>query len=85
MKEMSDEEALAIACEIVSKYGLKAEYLSDDPSDRTVGVQGDFRTYARPLVIIGPFPGWDVLEKISREISNQTSINKVTFEMARKQ
>jgi hypothetical protein len=75
-------ENLQKANEIVSSHGLKAEYLGEDIF--TVGVQGDTRTYAPAIVLIGPHPGWDVLALLSAKISNETEINKVTFEVARK-
>ncbi len=79
---MTEAEALALANEIVAPYDLIAEFLGDV---RTVGVQGDYRTYTRAIVLIGPFPGWDVLALLSTEISNRTPISRVNFEIAKKE
>jgi GMP synthase (glutamine-hydrolysing) len=44
---------------------------------RSVGVQGDFRTYAHPAALWGP-GGWPELERISTEITNRVrSVNRV--------
>lgn len=59
--------------QIVQKYGLKSKVLPI----RSVGVQGDSRTYAHPAVLIGSID-WDTLEDISTEITNNVSdINRV--------
>lgn len=60
---------------IVGKYGLKARVLPI----KSVGVQGDARTYANPLCIIGD-AGWDVLEKASTEVTNTLpQINRCVY------
>ena len=79
MKQMSREEILLKAEEIAAREDLKVEFLEDVQS---VGVGGDDRTYTPVLVLIGPFPGWDVLAKISTEITNTVHVNKVTYELA---
>ncbi len=76
---MSDAEALKAANKVVAPHGLRAEFLGDS---RTVGVGGDKRTYSRTIVLVGPFPGWEALASLSTKISNETGINRVTFELA---
>lgn len=78
---MSEEKILKIANEIVGPHGLRAEFLGDALS---VGVGGDFRTYTRIIVLVGPHPGDEVLASLSTKISNNTNVNRVTFELARK-
>ncbi len=75
------EEILKIATEIVVPYGLEVEIFPDIFS---VGVQGDSRTYTPVVNLIGPFPGHEVLAKISTEISNTALVNRVTFQLAEK-
>jgi len=49
---------------------------------KSVGVQGDSRTYRSPLVLSGEFPGFDEALQISTELTNQFSeINRVLFQM----
>ena len=74
---MEDTELLEKTNKIVEPYGLTAEILPDISS---VGVQGDSRTYSPVMVLKGPFPGWDILEKLSTEISNTTQVNRVTYD-----
>jgi GMP synthase (glutamine-hydrolysing) len=58
---------------IISKYNLKAYILPI----KSVGVQGDFRTYKYPLAIEGN-ADWDILERISTLITNKfKEINRV--------
>lgn len=78
---MTDEEILEVANRIVARYGLVAEFLGDAKS---VGVGGDQRTVTRVICLIGVYPGYDVLSLLSTEISNRTPINRVTFEIAKK-
>jgi GMP synthase PP-ATPase subunit len=78
---MTDEELLAKVNTISLKHDLKAEFLS---KAHTVGVRGDARSYLPTVVLVGAFPGWDVLEEISSEITNNLEIGKVTYELARK-
>ena len=79
---MDDKEALLNRVNAISlKYDLKAEYLGDVHS---VGVRGDARSYLPTVVLVGPFPGWDILEKVSSEITNELEIGRVTYEFARR-
>jgi len=50
---------------------------------QSVGVQGDNRTYTPALVLSGPFPGYALLDLISRELTSRFHVNRVTFELAR--
>lgn len=70
-------ETLAKANELASVHGLKAEFLSDDAL--SVGVQGDQRTYTPVINLVGPWPGDDVLRRLSTEISNTVKVNRVTY------
>lgn len=79
--ERSEDKDLAVANSIAVRAGLSAAFLSDDPSLRVVGVQGDQRTYERPISLSGPFPGWEVLALVSKEISECTRFNKVVLDM----
>ena len=72
------EEIVLAVKEIVEKYYLQAECLDNI---FTVGVGGDERTYAPAFVLVGPFPGYDVLAKVSSEISNKLPVNRVTFQL----
>jgi GMP synthase (glutamine-hydrolysing) len=46
---------------------------------RSVGVQGDCRTYARPALVIGQ-RDWDALEALSTQLTNKVKgINRVVF------
>lgn len=78
---MSEEEALEIANKIVEPHGLKAEFLGDVHS---VGVGGDCRSYTRIIVLMGPHPGNEALASLSTKISNNTGINRITFELGRR-
>lgn len=75
---------LAVANAIAEEYGLHAEYLSHDPWLKTVGVQGDKRTYERPIMLTGPWPGHEALAECSRRISAEMPANKVVYEVARR-
>lgn len=78
MAEMSEQEILQKANEMIASHGLTAEILPDLFS---VGVQGDGRTYTPILNLIGPHPGNDVLKKLSTELSNNLPINRVTIQI----
>lgn len=80
-EKMSEEEILRISNEIATPYDLRAEIFPDIFS---VGVQGDERTYSPVVNLIGPFPGHDVLDHISYEISSRTPVNRVTIEIAKR-
>ena len=75
---MDNDELLRGANEIAVKHNLKAEFLGDV---RTVGVRGDDRSYLPTVVLTGLFPGWDVLEQVSSEITNKLDIGKVTYDI----
>ena len=69
------KEIKAKADKIAEKYRLKAQILPV----RSVGVQGDFRTYKNPIVLTGK-AGWNKLEKASTEITNKIrDINRVVY------
>jgi len=60
---------------ITSKYNLKARVLPI----KSVGVQGDFRSYKHPALIMGN-ADWKTLEKVSTEITNSVNdINRVVW------
>lgn len=60
---------------IVSKYGYKSSILPV----KSVGVQGDERSYAHPVLIRGTCD-WELLEMLSTKITNSVhSINRVVF------
>ncbi|OGS33706.1 MAG: GMP synthase [Elusimicrobia bacterium RIFOXYB2_FULL_49_7] len=51
---------------------------------RSVGVQGDFRTYAMPAAVEGE-KNWDKIGDLSTEITNTVrALNRVVFSLARK-
>ena len=63
------------ATEIAGRYGLGLDILPL----RSVGVQGDGRTYAHPAVVSGE-ADWDVLEEVSTELTNTLpEINRVVY------
>jgi GMP synthase (glutamine-hydrolysing) len=60
---------------IASKYGYKGSILPV----KSVGVQGDERSYAHPALIRGNCD-WDLLEKLSTKITNSVrTVNRVVF------
>ena len=64
--------------EIVREFGLASKVLPV----RSVGVQGDFRTYAHPAALIGE-GDWSTLERISTAITNRVrQINRVVYLVA---
>jgi GMP synthase PP-ATPase subunit len=65
--------------QIAAPFGLTAEYLE---GIQTVGVQGDDRSYTPTVVLIGPHPGDEELAALSNMITNDTLVNRVTFELA---
>jgi GMP synthase (glutamine-hydrolysing) len=75
-----DRDAEAIA-EFVSGSGLASSVLPV----RTVGVQGDERTYRHAAVVWardGNFPGWPALKKVAADLTNRfSSINRVLFSL----
>lgn len=76
---MTNEEILSRVNEIVAPYKLVAEIFG---GIRSVGVQGDERSYTPVVNLIGPFPGWETLDTIKSEISNTLPINRVTYQIA---
>jgi GMP synthase PP-ATPase subunit len=75
---MQMSEIVRKAGEIAKPYNLKAEMLEGINS---VGVVGDTRSYDPVIVLIGQFPGYEVLAKISQEITNTLAISRVTFQI----
>ena len=64
--------------EIGQKFGLEAQILPL----RSVGVQGDGRTYAQPVVVAGE-GDWSRLEEVSTELTNAVpEINRVVYLLA---
>ena len=70
-----EEPARAQTREIAARYGLDGDIL---PA-RSVGVQGDFRTYAHPAVVSGD-AGWETLERLSTALTNGVrAVNRVVW------
>jgi GMP synthase (glutamine-hydrolysing) len=69
----------ALVLEIASKFGFGARILPV----KSVGVQGDFRSYKHPAVIFaetGENPGWESIAECSKKIVNEVkSVNRVVF------
>ena len=71
-------EAAQKADRIAARAGLKAAILPL----RSVGVQGDVRTYAHPAAVWGE-ADWAVLEAVSTELTNEIDrINRVVYLLA---
>ena len=71
----AERNAEVAAREIARKAGLDARILPI----KSVGVQGDFRTYAHPVALIGT-TDWHTLESVSTEITNRIpQINRAVF------
>lgn len=81
-KEWTSEEILKKANEICAPHNIKAEFLGEN---KTVGVQGDNRTYTFVICLIfqEEFRNWEILEKLSNQISSELPINRITLEIAR--
>ena len=60
------------------KHGLRAEFIGDI---RSVGVQGDARTYTPVVVLIGQYPGDEQLDELGRKIWNSVNVNRVAFDI----
>jgi len=61
----------------VTKHGFTAAVLPV----RSVGVQGDSRTYAHPAVLDGPLD-WELLDLLSTDITNEVDgINRVVYKI----
>jgi GMP synthase (glutamine-hydrolysing) len=74
------EAARQQAKDIAGQFGLSAEVLPV----RSVGVQGDARTYAHPAVLSGLVPraaeDWHRLEQVSTRLTNSIpAVNRVVF------
>jgi GMP synthase (glutamine-hydrolysing) len=66
------------AARLAAQYGLKLALLPI----RSVGVQGDSRTYAQPAAVAGALD-WDALERVSTELTNAfDDINRVVYLLA---
>lgn len=62
--------------EIVDSEGLRASVLPI----KSVGVQGDERTYKHPAVVYGKRIGWDRLSSLSTQVTNQVvGVNRVVY------
>lgn len=62
--------------EIAAKEGLKAKVLPI----KSVGVQGDERSYKHPVVVYGKRVSWDRLSMLSTQMTNQvSSVNRVVY------
>ena len=98
-KERADtlRQADAIVCEEVEKSGIKIQqYFAVLPSMRSVGVQGDARTYGHPIIIRALTSkelltvDWarlphELLAKISTRITNEVKgINRVVYDITSK-
>ncbi|MFA7685682.1 MAG: glutamine-hydrolyzing GMP synthase [Candidatus Gracilibacteria bacterium] len=58
----------------LKKHGLQSRVLPI----KSVGVQGDERTYRHPVVVFGKKTSWEILNKISTQLTNQfPEINRV--------
>ncbi len=73
---IEDEKAIN---QLISQYGLNALLLPI----KSVGVQGDARTYRHPVVIFGAEQSFATLDKISTQITNRfASVNRVLYSLA---
>ena len=71
----ADSGLVAEARQVAGAFGLTLDVLPL----RSVGVQGDGRTYAHPAVVTGPRE-WKTLEALSTELTNRfPSINRVIY------
>lgn len=69
---------------LLSRLAAEAGYTAMLLPLRSVGVQGDERTYAHPALLEGPLD-WDRLEKLSTVITNAVaSVNRVVYRLATK-
>jgi GMP synthase (glutamine-hydrolysing) len=73
-----DEEVEKRVRAIAQRFGLEGRVLPI----RSVGVQGDFRTYAHPAVLVG-MTDWETLERASTAITNAVrEVNRVVYRLA---
>ena len=71
----ADSALVPEARQVAAAFGLALDVLPL----RSVGVQGDGRTYAHPAVVTGPCE-WKTLEALSTELTNRfSSINRVIY------
>jgi GMP synthase (glutamine-hydrolysing) len=78
VKPSISEEDLTLLDTICSAASYKASILPL----RSVGVQGDERTYAHPALLDGPCE-WNVLDELSTRITNTVrSVNRVVFRLS---
>ncbi len=71
----------AIGSEVAVKASA-AGYESTILPVRSVGVQGDCRTYAHPAAVAGPLD-WEALDRLSTDITNEiTGVNRVVYTVA---
>ena len=72
-----DNSELEAIKDDLSTHGLSGEILPI----KSVGVQGDGRTYRYPLAIHGEWPGYEKLAEISTNLTNKfRTINRVIFQ-----
>ena len=72
-------ENMAFLCDKLSKVIASYPYEADLLPVRSVGVQGDLRTYTQPAVLSGPLD-WNLLEQTSIRITNELrAINRVVL------
>ncbi len=77
---MDDAEILRICNEIANPHGLTVEFVAAE-GIMAIGVGGDCRTVARPVVLVGPFSRHEVLAAVSTKICNDTPTNRVTYDI----
>jgi len=64
----------------VATYGYKCDVLPI----KSVGVQGDNRTYAHPVMLFGGDRDWDKLDDLSTKLTNRFSdINRVVYNISK--
>ncbi len=77
MRTMTEAESEVVT--IASAYGYNARVLPI----RSVGVQGDNRTYGHPVALLGGHRDWDRLEEASTRITNSVSeVNRVVYTLS---
>jgi GMP synthase (glutamine-hydrolysing) len=74
--ETAAMESAESAAQAAAGYGYVARILPI----RSVGVQGDYRTYAHPMALLGGEPAWPELAEISTRITNSLEeVNRVVY------
>lgn len=64
------------ASEICGEFGLKAKIVPI----KSVGVQGDERTYRHPIIVYGQRVNWNDLDRLSTRLTNQfDEVNRVIY------